>query len=127
MSALDRLRNEVLADPHSLLCGEFVLLVGRHELWGQSEGSQTQGTLRASADIMHKRHCPLIEVLLVMVLVLDEIEVAKVAHVGAGIPPNVIRINVNFPKSLDHLGLIRDVGFHSGRGGRGIEMRAIVL
>lgn len=76
---------------------------------------------------MHKRHRSFIGILLVVVLVLDEGAVAEVAHVGAGVPPNAIRVNIDFPKALNHLCLIRCVGFRSRRRCSIVNMRTIVL
>lgn len=76
---------------------------------------------------MHERHRPFIGVLLVVILVLDDGAVTKVAHVCAGVPPHAIRVNVDFSKPLNHLGLIRRVGFGARRRSSGVDVRTIIL
>lgn len=74
---------------------------------------------------MYQRHGSLVEFLLVEELVLDHAHIDKISHVGAGIPPDVVRINADFLQHPDHLGLIRGVGFRArrkGSSGRGINV-----
>lgn len=73
---------------------------------------------------MDKRHCPLVQFLLVEVLVLDNVHVDEVAHVGARVPSDVVRIDVHLPQHPDHLILVGDIGLCSRSGrcrvGRGV-------
>lgn len=102
-----------------LVGSEFVLLEGSHELRRQAEGPQAQASLGAAADVVHKSHCPLVHLLLVKELVLDHVHVDEVAHVGAGVPSDVVRIHVDLPQHTDHLGLVDGVGLRArGGGGR---------
>ena len=48
-----------------------------------------------------------------MVLVLDECHADEIAQVGARIPSSIVGIHVDFSQLLDHLSLIRGVGFRS--------------
>lgn len=88
------------------LSGELVLFESGHEGGGQSESSQAQSTLGASADIMYQSHSLLIEFFLVVKLVLDQAQVDEVAHVRAGVPSNTICIHVDLSQILDHLSLV---------------------
>lgn len=112
---------------HVLLAGEFVLLESGHKLRGQSERSQTEGALGGAADIVHEGHSSLVQLLLVVVLVLDDVHVDEVPHVRAGIPPNVVRIDVDFSQHLDHLILVDSVRLGSGRRSRSILGRGIQM
>ena len=109
---------------HVLLSRELVLLESGHELGGETEGAQTQATLRTAANIVDESDGALVHLLLVEVLVLDHVHVDKVAHVGAGVPADVVGVDVDLPKHADHLSLVDSVGLCArsggGRVGRGV-------
>lgn len=107
-----------------LLSSELVLLERIHELRRQTESPQAQTALRATADVVDKRNRPLVQLLLVKVLVLDHVHVDEVAHVGARVPSDIVRIDVYLPQHPDHLILVGNVGLRSRSGrcrvGRGV-------
>lgn len=74
---------------------------------------------------MHQRNRPLTHLLLVKELILNKVGVDKVAHICARVPSNVVRIDVDLAHHLDHLILVRVVGFGAGCGGSG--MIAVVV
>ena len=104
--------------------GELALLVSVHEVWCQAEGAQAQGALGAPADVMDEGD-GLVVLALVVILVLDETDVNKVAHGSARVPPDVVGVNVDFLKVADHVVLVDDVGL--GAGGGGGQGRGVVL
>lgn len=65
---------------------------------------------------MDKRNRPLVQLLLVKVLVLDHVHVDEVAHVGARVPSDIVRIDVHLPQHPDHLILVGNVGLGSRSG-----------
>lgn len=109
---------------HILLRVELVLLERLNELGRQTESPQAETALGAAADIVDQSHCPLVHLLLVEKLVLDHVHVHKVAHVGAGVPPDIVGVDVDFAHHSDHLGLVSgvrlDAGSGSGRVGSGV-------
>lgn len=109
----------------ALFRSELVLLERSQELRRQTERLETQATLSAAADIVHKSDCPLIHFLLVKELVLDHVHVDKVTHVGTRVPADIVRIDVNFPKHADHLSLVGNIGLRTRSGG-GRVRRSIV-
>lgn len=110
-----------------LLSGELVLLERLHELRRQAEGAQAQAALGAAADVVDESDRPLVHLLLVEVLVLDDVQVDEVAHVGAGVPPDVVRVDVHLPQHPDHLRLVGHVRFRSGSGRRGVWRGAVKM
>ena len=64
---------------------------------------------------MDEGDCALVQLLLVKVLVLDGVEVDKVAHVGAQVPADVLGVHVDLPQELEHFTLVCVVGLGSGR------------
>lgn len=96
-----------------LLRGELVLLESSHELRRKAEGPQAKASLGTAADIVHKSNCPLVHLLLVKELVLDHVHVDEVTHVRAGVPTDVVRIDVDLPKHADHLSLVSHVGLRT--------------
>lgn len=101
------------------LGGELALLVGGHELGGQAEGAQAEGTLGAAADVVDEGDGTLVHLLLVEELVLDGVEVDEVAHAGAGVPADILGVNVDLAQELDHLVLVGDIGLGARSGGSG--------
>lgn len=101
---------------HILLGGELVLLVGGHEGAGQLEGAQAQRALGAPADVVDEGD-DVVVLALVVVLVLDEAQVDEVAHGGAGVPADVVGIDVDLLEMPYHLILVVDVGLCAGGGG----------
>lgn len=59
----------------------------------------------------------LIVLLLVEELVLDSVEVDEVAHAGAGVPADVLGVDIDLAQELDHLVLVGDVGLGTRGGG----------
>ena len=59
----------------------------------------------------------LLVVLLVVVLVLDEAHVDEVAHGGAGVPADIVGVDVDLLEVTDHLVLVDNVGLGAGSGG----------
>lgn len=95
---------------HSILLRcEFILLERSHELRGKTESAKTQATLRTAADIMDKSDGPFIEFLLVEKLVLDNVQVDKVAHVRASVPSDILSIDIDFTEHTNHFSLIGSV------------------
>jgi len=108
------------------LGGEFPLLVSGNELRRQPVGPKTEAALRASADVVNESHCPLIGFLLVEILVLDGVDVDKVAHVGAHVPADILSIYVDLAQELDHLVLVSVVRLGPGSGG-GLTLAVVVV
>lgn len=106
------------------LRGELALLIGSHECGSKTERAQSQVALRALAGIVDEGNSGSV-VLLVVVLVLDEAEVDKVAERGAGVESDVVGIDVDLLQVTDHLVLVDNVGLlaRSGSGGE----RAVAL
>lgn len=77
--------------------GEFILFVGGHEGGGKAKGAQAETALRTPADVMYYGDCPLVELFLIMILVLDHVKVDEVPQIGAGIPAHVVGINIDLP------------------------------
>jgi hypothetical protein len=102
---------------HVLLRVELVLLERLHELGREAESAKAEGTLGAAANIVNKGDCPLVHLLLVEVLVLDHVHVDPVTHVGAGVPANVVRIDVDLTNHADHLSLVNTICLGAGRRG----------
>lgn len=92
------------------LSGKLGFLVGGDEDGGQSKGAQAQAALRAAADVVDESDGALVGLLLVEVLVLNGVEVDKVAHVGAQVAADVLGVDVDFAEVLDHLVLVGLVG-----------------
>ena len=76
---------------------------------------------------MDQGDCFLVQILLVVVLVLNETHVAKVAHICTCVPADALGVNVDLSQHLDHLCLIRSVRFGSGRYRRRIDMLPIIM
>lgn len=93
---------------------ELALLVGSHEGGRQPVCAQVHGALGAPADIVDERDCLLVGCILVEVLILDGLEVDKVAHAGAGVPADVVGVHVDFAQKLDHLVAVCDVLLSAG-------------
>jgi hypothetical protein len=72
-----------------------------------------------------KRHCLLVQLLLVEELVLDHVQVDEVSHACAHVPANIVRVHVHLPKELDHLILVCNVCLCAR--GRGRKVRGVVL
>lgn len=111
-----KLNEDVLVSQRGLLKllrGELVLLESSHELRRKAEGPQAKASLGTAADIVHKSNCPLVHLLLVKELVLDHVHVDEVTHVRAGVPTDVVRIDVDLPKHADHLSLVSHVGLRT--------------
>ncbi|KUI61723.1 hypothetical protein VP1G_11265 [Cytospora mali] len=83
---------------------------------GQLEGTQAQRALRAPANVVDQGDDAVV-LALVVVHVLDETQVNKVAHGGASIPANVVGIDVDLLEVPYHLVLVTDVGLCAGGGG----------
>ena len=92
-----------------LLRVELVLLESFNELSRETESAQAEAALGTTADIVHQCNCPLVHLLLVEKLVLDHVHVDKVAHVGAGVPPDAVRVNVDLSHHSDHFGLVGNI------------------
>lgn len=103
---------------------ELALLVGAHESRGQTESPEGEVALRALAGIVDEGDGVLVGALVVE-LVLDEVHVDEVAHGGACVPTNVVRINVDLLEVSDHLILVGDVLLLSGSSSG--ELGGIVL
>lgn len=93
---------------------ELALLVSCHEGGRQPVRAQVHGALRAPADIVDKRHSLLVGRILVEVLVLDRLQVDKVAHACACVPAHVVRVHVDLAQELDHLVAVCDVLLGTG-------------
>lgn len=104
--------------------GKLALLVGSHERIGEFEGAETEGALGGAADVVHKSD-DIAVLALVVILVLDEAEVDEVAHGGAGVPADIVGVNVNLLEVSYHLVLVVDIGL-CARGGSG-QTGSIVL
>lgn len=102
---------------HILLRVELVLLESLHELSGEAERAQAEGTLSAAADIVNQRNCPLVQLLLVVKLVFNHVHVDEVAHVGAGVPSDVVGVNVDLADHANHLSLVGGVALGAGSSG----------
>lgn len=74
---------------------------------------------------MHEGNGALIHLLLIMILILDHIDIDKIAHIRAGIPTHVIRVDVDFAQVADHVGLVGGVDL--GARSRGCEVRGGVV
>jgi hypothetical protein len=107
------------------LGGELALLVGGHKCGGQAICAQVQSALRAPAHIVDQGHCPLVELVLVVELVLDGVEVDEVAHARARVPAHVVGVHIHFPEELDHLVAVCDVLL--GPGSAGGEVGSLVI
>lgn len=103
---------------------EFALLVGGHEDAGEFEGAEAQGALRRSADIMNQRD-DIVVFTLIVILILNEAKIDKVAHGGAGVPADVVGVDIDFFEMPDHLALVVNVGL--GTRGCGSQARSIIL
>lgn len=112
-----------------LFSGELILLKIGHELGSKSECPQAKRALCATAGIVNKEDRPLVHLLLVVILVLDDVEIHEIAHVGAGVPSHVVRIRVHLPQHLDHFRLVNGICLRAGsrrcgiRGGVGLDVR----
>ena len=93
---------------------ELTLLVGSHESGRQPVCAQVHGALGAPADVVDKRDRLLVGGVLVEVLVLDGLEVDKVAHAGACEPTDVVRVHIDLAQELDHLVAVCDVLLGAG-------------
>lgn len=91
------------------LSGELSLLVSSNEVGCEAEGPQSKVALGALAGVVHQSDGSGV-VLLVVDLVLDEVEVHKVAHGGTDVPTNVVGVNVDLLKVPDHVVLVHCVG-----------------
>jgi hypothetical protein len=60
---------------------------------------------------MHQGDRSFVELLLIVELVLDQAGIDEVAHIRAGVPSHIVRINVDFSQALDHLILICHIRF----------------
>lgn len=103
-----------------LVRSELHVLESSHELGRKTESPQAQTALRAAAGVVDKRDCPLVHLFLVEKLVLNDVHVDKVAHVGASIPANVMGVNVHLPEHADHLFLVDGVRLCAGSSGGGV-------
>lgn len=103
---------------------ELALLVGAHESRGQAESPERQVALRALASIVDEGDSVLVGALIVE-LVLDEVQVDKVAHGGACVPTNVVGVDVDLLEVSDHLILVVNVVLLSGSSSG--DLRSIVL
>ena len=55
---------------------------------------------------MYQSDRPLIQIFLIVVLVLDEIRVDETAQVCAGIPPDIVGVDIDFSQHSDHFCLV---------------------
>ncbi len=76
---------------------------------------------------MYQGNGSLIEIFLVVVLVFDEVAVAKVAHVRTGIPTNTLCVYVDLSQHPDHLRLISSIRFRAGCGRGGVDVLAFIM
>lgn len=122
-------KRDFISQMANLLLGiEFVLLESSHKLGRQTESPETQTSLSATADVVNKSHGPFVHRLLVKVLVLNHVQVDEIAHVGARVPTNIIRIDIDLAKHPDHLRLVDGIGLCAGSGsgrvrGGGVKVR----
>lgn len=93
-------------------------LVRRHKRGTQPKGPQTQTPLRSPADIMHQRHRPLIQFLLIKELVLNHVRIDEIAHARTCVPSDIVSVNVDLAQELEHLCLVRGICLCARRGGR---------
>lgn len=93
VSTYSMVGNKELKTP---LSGKFGFFVGGHERRRQSKRPQAEASLRASAHIMNQGHCPLVQLLLIVILILDHVQVHEVAKIRTGIPSGVVGIHVDF-------------------------------
>lgn len=105
---------------HIPLSRELALLVGRHEGRREPVCAQVQGALRTPAYIVDQSDSPLVRLALVIELVLDCVQVDKVAHACACVPAHVVCVHVDLSEELDHLVAVCDVLL--GAGGTGSEV-----
>lgn len=80
----------------------LALLESSHESRGQTESSEGQVALGALAGIVDEGDGVLVNGL-VVVLVLDEVHVDKVAHGGACVPTNIVGVDVDLLEMSDHI------------------------
>ena len=76
---------------------------------------------------MHDGDGSLVELFLVMILVLDHVQVDKVAQICAGVPANIVGIDIDLPELLDHFHLIGTVCLGSRSGSGQICRRVLVV
>ena len=93
------------------LSGELALFECGHERRRQPESTETQTACLTPSSVIYQRNGSLVEVLLVVVLILYKVEIDKIAHVRARVPPNVVRIDIHLPQIPDHLILVNDTLF----------------
>lgn len=58
---------------------------------------------------MNQGDRPLVHFFLVVVLVLNKVQVDKIAQVGAGVPADVVGVNVNLAQMSNHFSLVGGV------------------
>jgi hypothetical protein len=102
---------------HIPLSRELALLVGRNERRREPVCAQVQGALRTPAHVVDQSDGPLVRLALVEVLVLDRVQVDKVAHACACVPAHVVRVHVDLPEELDHLVSVCDILLGAGSTG----------
>jgi hypothetical protein len=109
------------------LDGELALSVCSHKCRTQPIGPQTQAALTAPADIMYKCHTPLAHLLLVEELILNCIQIDKVAHGSTRVPTDPVSVDVDLTQQFDHLILVGRVGFCARCGGSVVVVLGVLV
>lgn len=106
---------------------EFSFSISGHERRRKAKCAQTQTALRTAAHIVYNSDCSLIKLFLIMILILHHIQVDKVAQIRAGIPANVVGVDIDLTELFDHFHLIGTVGLGSWGGSSQIRRGVLVI